>query len=183
MAKLATTWNKIQAGDVISFRYQPTDKSKPLRTHTVLVLNPKFPKALKDGTKKFYINTLKLKESNRSIFTNKNQAWQLLRELGWISIRSLKNEIYSVEINPTFIGTYGAKEKLYKMLQRTPVGKKAEYRTYLWEVAKKNSCFYEPIKLPKDKIMMLENQRHEKLTGNKLWKNVGSGDPEIGLNE
>jgi len=183
VAKLATTWNKIQAGDVISFRYQPTDKSKPLRTHTVLVLNPKFPKALKDGTKKFYINTLKLEESNRSIFTNKNQAWQLLRELGWISIRSLKNEIYSVEINPTFIGTYGAKEKLYNVLKRSPVGKNAEYRSYNWESAKKKPCFYEPIKLPKKKIMMLENQRQEKLSGNKLWKTVGSDEPELGLNE
>ena len=61
--------------------------------------------------------------------------------------------------------------------------KKAEYRSYSWEVAKKNSCFYEPIKLPKKKIMMLENQRQEKLSGNKLWKNVGSEEPEMGLNE
>ena len=183
MPKQSASWNDVQVGDIISFRYQSSNKSKPVRTHTVLVLNPKFPKKLKSGQTRFYVNALKLEESNRRIFTSTDQAWQLLKELGWISIRSLKNEIYSVEINPTFIGTYGAKEKLYKMLQRTPVGKKAEYRTYLWEVAKKNSCFYEPIKLPKDKIMMLENQRHEKLTGNKLWKNVDSGDPEIGLNE
>jgi len=183
MPKQSASWNNIEAGDIISFRYQPSDKSKPIRTNTVLVLNPKFPKKLKSGQTKFYVNALKLEESNRRIFTSTDQAWKLLKEMGWISIKSLRNEIYTLEINPTFLGTYGAREKLYNMLMRTPIGRKAEYRSYSWEIAKKNSCFYEPIKLPKKKIMMLENQRQEKLSGNKLWKNVGSEEPEIGLNK
>jgi hypothetical protein len=124
--KIGANWFKIKTGDIISFRYKPTDKTKPLRTHSIMVLNPKYPKTLKDGKIKFYINGLKLEGSNVSIFTNKTDAWRLL---------------------------------------------------------KKQAVFYEPIKLPKDKIMMLENQRHAKLTGNKLWKGVKSGDPEVGLNE
>ena len=183
MPKIGANWFKIKTGDIISFKYQPEDKSKPIRTHTIVVLNPKFPKKLKNRKKQFYINALKLEESNRRIFTSTDQAWKLLKEMGWISIKSLKNEIYTIEIDPKFLGTYGAKEKLYNVLKRTPIGRKAEYRSYLWKVAKKGSCFYEPIKLPKDKIMMLENQRHEKLTGNKLLKSVKSGDPEVGLNE
>ena len=183
MPKQMASWGEIVPGDIVSFRYEPLDETKKPRMQTVLVLNPKFPKKLKNGKKQFYINVLKLEESNRKVFMNTTQAWQLLKEMGWISIQSLKNEIYTIEIDPKFLGTYGAKEKLYNVLKRTPIGRKAEYRSYLWKVAKKGSCFYEPIKLPKDKIMMLENQRHEKLTGNKLWKSVKSGDPEVGLNE
>ena len=137
MPKQQASWNNIQAGDIISFKYQPTNKSKPIRTHTVLILNPKFPKKLKSGELKFYVNGLKLEESNRRIFTSTDQAWKLLKEMGWISIRSLEDEIYTVDIDPTFIGQYGAKEKLYNVLRRTPVGRRSEYRSYSWEIAKK----------------------------------------------
>ena len=183
MPKIGANWFKIKTGDIISFRYKPVDKIKPLRTHSIMVLNPKYPKTLKNGKIKFYINGLKLEGSNISIFTNKEDAWELLKKIGWISITSLEDEIYTIDIKSTYVGTYGATERLYKELKQTPIGRKAKYRSYSWEVAKKQSVFYEPIKLPKDKIMMLENQRQSKLTGNKLWKSVKSGDPEVGLNE
>ena len=73
MPKIGANWFKIKTGDIISFRYKPTDKTKPLRTHSVMVLNPKYPKTLKDGKIKFYINGLKLEASNISIFTNKDR--------------------------------------------------------------------------------------------------------------
>jgi hypothetical protein len=69
MPKQSASWNGVQVGDIISFRYQSSNKSKPVRTHTVLVLNPKFPKKLKSGQTRFYVNALKLEESNRRIFT------------------------------------------------------------------------------------------------------------------
>ena len=37
----------------------------------------------------------------------------------------------------------------------------AEFRSYNWEQARKNSVYYEPIKLPKDKILLMESQRAE----------------------
>jgi len=73
----------------------------------------------------------------------------------------LKNELYKIEIPSRYVGTYGATDALYKKILNTPAGKKAEYRTYNWEQARKNSVYYEPIKLPKDKILLLESQRAE----------------------
>jgi hypothetical protein len=181
--KIGANWFKIKTGDIISFRYKPVDKTKLLRTHTIMVLNSSYPKSLKDGTYKSYLNGLKLEGSNRSIFTSKEDAWELLKKIGWISIMSLEDEIYSIDIKSTYIGTYGATERLYKELKQTPIGKKAQFRSYSLALAKKQAVFYEPIKLPRDKIRILENQRHAKLTGNKLWKNVESEDPEVGLNE
>ena len=98
MPKIPTNWSKLMPGDVVSFRYVPSDKTKPTRTHTILILNPKYPRTLKNGEKKFYINALKLEESNIKIFKNKRDAWLLLKRLGWVMIRSLKNEIYKLLI-------------------------------------------------------------------------------------
>ena len=53
------------------------------------------------------------------------------------------------------MGGFGAREKLYKELKMSPVGKKAEYRSYLYSQARKSAVFYEPIKLPKDRVQLL----------------------------
>ena len=53
MPKQITKWSEILPGDIISFRYKSTDKSKPVRTHTIMVLNPKFPKKLNGANLKF----------------------------------------------------------------------------------------------------------------------------------
>jgi len=161
MPKELANWSRIVPGDIISFQYKSKVSDKPLRTHTLMVLNPKYPKQLKGGIKKFYINGLKLEASNISIFTNKREAWDLLKAIGWISIRSLRNEIYKIEIPNQYVRTYGATETLYKELTQTPIGKKAQFRSYDWEVAKSKAVYYEPVKLPKDKIQMLIEQRGE----------------------
>jgi hypothetical protein len=171
--KLQTNWSKLIPGDIVSFRYEPSDKVKPIRTHSILILNSKYPKTLKNGEKKFYINALKLEESNRVIFNDKRDAWDLLKRMGWITIRSLGDQIYSVKLDPKYIGTFGAKETLYKMLMATRVGRKAEYRTYSWESAMRSAVFYEPIKLPKDKIKMLMEQREGKwMDKNGHWRDL-----------
>ena len=117
MPKQMASWGEIVPGDIVSFRYEPLDETKKPRMQTVLVLNPKFPKKLKNGKKQFYINVLKLEESNRKVFMNTTQAWQLLKEMGWISIQSLKNEIYTIEIDHKFLVTYVAQENLYNVLK------------------------------------------------------------------
>ena len=160
MPKIGASWQSIEPGDIISFKYQSVvDKSKSARTSSILVLNSRFQKKLKSGKTGYYLNGLKLEGSNITVFNNKDDAWELLSALGWISIKSLKNEIYKVEINQKYIGTWGANEKLYKMIQKTPQGKKAQFRTYEWNQVKKSAVFYEPIKLPKNKIELLVEQR------------------------
>ena len=41
------------------------------------------------------------------------------------------------------------------MIQKTPQGKKAQYRSYDWDQVRKSAVFYEPIKLPKSKVSSL----------------------------
>ena len=160
MPKQQANRTGIEPGDIISFKYQSVvDKSKSARTSSILVLNSRFQKKLKSGETVYYLNGLKLEGSNITVFNNKDDAWSLLSEIGWVSIRSLKNEIYKVEIDQKYIGTWGANEKLYKMIQKTPQGKKAQFRTYDWDQVKKSAVFYEPIKLPKNKIELLVEQR------------------------
>lgn len=156
MPKIGTNWQKIGPGDIISFKYQSVvDKSKQPRTSTILVLNNRFQKKLKSGDTEYYLNGLKLESSNISVFGNKEEAWTLLTEIGDLEVISLKDEIYSVKINRRYIGTYGATDSLYKKIMNTPAGKKAEFRTYNWDQAKKSAVFYEPIKLPKDRVQLL----------------------------
>ncbi len=160
MPKIGANWNTLSPGDIVSFKYQSVvDKSKQPKTTTILVLNNKFQKKLKSGKTEYYLNGLKLEGSNISVFTNKNDAWNLLSEIGWVSFKSKKDEINTVKINSRYIGSYGATDALLKKVMNTPVGKKAEFRSYNWEQARKNTVYYEPIKLPKDKIILLEQQR------------------------
>ena len=57
------------------------------------------------------------------------------------------------------MGIWGAKEKLYISIKKTPQGKKAEYRTYEWDQVRKSAVFLEPIKLPKKKVLLLAEQQ------------------------
>ena len=160
MPKIGTNWSQVEPGDIVSFKYQSVvDKSKQAKTSTILVLNTRFQRKLKSGDIGFYLNGMKLEGSNISVFGNKDEAWALLNQIGELVIVDLDNEIYKTNIEQRYIGTWGANEKLYKMIQKTPQGKKAQFRTYDWDQVKKSAVFYEPIKLPKNKIELLVEQR------------------------
>ena len=122
-------------------------------------LNTRFQRKLKNGDIGYYLNGMKLEGSNISVFGNRDSAYQLLTEVGGLEIVDLQNEIYKVNIESKYIGTWGANEKLYVALQKTPEGKKAQFRTYDWDQVRKSAVFYEPIKLPVKKVMVLAEQQ------------------------
>tara|TARA_Y100000590_G_scaffold15147_1_gene18230 strand:- start:20865 stop:21356 length:492 start_codon:yes stop_codon:yes gene_type:complete len=160
MPKQGTSWAQVEPGDIISFRYQSVvDKTKSARTSTILVLNVRFQKKLKNGDIGYYLNGMKLEGSNISVFTNRDEAWDLLTTVGKLEVVNLENEIYKVLIEQKYMGIWGAKQKLYEMLQKTPQGKKAEYRSYDWDQVRKSAVFLEPIKLPKARIQLLAEQQ------------------------
>ena len=159
MPKQIASWGEIVPGDIVSFRYEPLDKTKKPRMQTVLVLNPKFPKKLKSGEKKFYINGIKLEQSNIRLLKNLNQNWKLLNKVGEVEIVDLKNEIYRVNIPKNKIGARGAKARVLVKVMIGPFKELAQYRTYIWKIAKTKGVFYEPIKLPKDEIKKMVEQQ------------------------
>jgi len=160
MPKIGANWSKVEPGDIVSFKYQSVvDKSKQAKTSTILVLNTRFQKKLKSGDTEYYLNGMKLEGSNISVFGNRDEAWTLLSEIGKLEIIDLDNEIYKTNIDGKYIGTWGANKKLYDAIQKTPQGKKAQFRTYNWDQVRKSAVFFEPIKLPKKKVLLLAEQQ------------------------
>ena len=160
MPKVGTSWAQVEPGDIVSFKYQSVvDKSKQAKTSTILVLNTRFQRKLKNGDIGYYLNGMKLEGSNISVFGNRDEAWELLTTVGKLKIVDIQNEIYKIKIEQKYMGIWGAKQKLYEMLQKTPQGKKAEYRSYDWDQVRKSAVFLEPIKLPKARIQLLAEQQ------------------------
>ena len=139
MPKKVYTWGKVQAGDIISFRYKG---KKPTGTlTTLLVFNPKLPYVKKDGTKTFHLVGLKLEDRGTiPMIKSKPMLVQLLERVGDIEVVSGDDQIYRIEIKNVGVGRYSV------------------YRTYDYIKARKSSVFLEPISLPKGlREVLIEN--------------------------
>jgi len=145
MPKQIYTWGKVQAGDIISFRYKG---KKPVGIlTTLLVMNPKMPHTKKDGTKGFHLIGLKLEDrGNIPTIKNKPLLVQLLERVGDIEVVSGEDQIYRIGIKN--VGIRGVKPAQYKKLKQY-IEKYSVYRTYDFKEARKSQVFLEPIKLPR----------------------------------
>ena len=142
MPKTSYSWNKVSAGDIISFRYKGKKPSGKLVT--ILVLNPKI--RLHDK-KAFYLVGLKLEQSGVvPHIRNKNETLELLERIGDLELVDFKNEIYRVSVKN--VGVRGFKESDYQKLKKY-INQHQAYRTFVWEEATNSQVFLEPIKLPK----------------------------------
>ncbi len=146
MPKQIYTWGKVEAGDIISFRYKG---KKPTGTlTTVLVFNPKLPYTKKDGTKTFHLVGLKLEDRGTvPIIKNKPMLIQLLERVGNIEVVSGEDEIYRVEIKGA--GVRGVRKATYDKLKQY-IERYSVYRTYDYVEARKSQVFLEPISFPKE---------------------------------
>ena len=94
MPKQVYTWNKVQAGDIISFRYKGKKTSSKLTT--ILVLNPKLPVT---GKNTFHLVGLKLESQGvRPVVRDKEILAKLLNRIGIIEVVSGDDEIFRVDI-------------------------------------------------------------------------------------
>lgn len=146
MAKQVYTWGKVQAGDIVSFRYKG---KKPTGTlTTLLVFNPRLPYTRKDGTKTFHLVGLKLEDRGTiPMIRNKPMLVQLLERVGEIQVVSGDDQIYRVEIKN--VGVRGVRKATYTKLKQY-IEKHSVYRTYDYNEAKRSQVFLEPIVLPKE---------------------------------
>ena len=154
MPKQIYTWGKVEAGDIISFRYKGKKPSGALTT--VLVFNPKLPYTKKDGTKTFHLVGLKLEDRGTiPIIKNKPMLVQLLERVGNIEVVSGDDEIYRVEIK--CVGVRGVRKATYDKLKQY-IERYSVYRTYDYMEAKKSQVFLEPISFPKEfREALIEN--------------------------
>ena len=154
MAKRVYTWGKVEAGDIISFRYKG---KKPTGTlTTLLVFNPRLPYTRKDGTKTFHLVGLKLEDRGSiPIIKSKPMLVQLLERVGEIQVISGDDQIYRVIIEN--VGVRGVRKATYTKLKQY-IEKHSVYRTYDYREAKRSQVFLEPIVLPREfREALIEN--------------------------
>ena len=145
MSKQIYSWNKVRAGDIISFRYKSEAGS---RLTTILVLNQKLPYSRVDETQTFHLVGLKLETQGiRPIIRDKQILVKLLEKIGIIQVVDGENEIYRVLIEN--VNTRGVKQDTYIKLKKE-LQKYNLYRTYDLKLAKKSQVYLEPIALPKN---------------------------------
>lgn len=147
MARIGTSWTRIQAGDVISFKYKNKRNNK-LKEQTILVLNPKFASTRIAGGKQeqvFHLIGLKLAEQKvRTIREGAKVVTQLFNKIGTIEAIDSQKDIYRVNLDKADLFWGGAKDTVYKKI-RGLLGKEPIYRTYDYEEAKKSAVFYESL--------------------------------------
>ena len=145
MPKQIYSWNRVKAGDIISFRYESKGSS---RLTTILVLNQKLLVSRIDETQTFHLVGLKLETQGvRPVLRDKQVLVNLLESIGVIEVVDFDNEIYKLSIANT--NSRGVKRNVYDKLKRR-LKKYNLYRTYDYEKAIKSQVFLEPIVLPKN---------------------------------
>ena len=154
MPKQVYNWGKVQAGDIISFRYKGKKPSGTLTT--LLVFNPRLPYTRKDGTKTFHLVGLKLEDRGTiPMIKNKPMLVQLLERIGEIQVVSGDDQIYKVEIKN--VGVRGVRKATYTKLKQY-IEKHSVYRTYDYREAKRSQVFLEPITFPREfREVLIEN--------------------------
>tara|TARA_R110000796_G_scaffold228762_1_gene345991 strand:+ start:789 stop:1199 length:411 start_codon:yes stop_codon:yes gene_type:complete len=126
MAKLPYSWNKVGAGDIISFAYKSSDGRRLRRT--ILVLEPK---------RKNLIHGIQLEVSNKPTNT---EIKKILESAGTTQIVDGDKKIYRVILDGTAKQTY---TKMKTLIKRHGI-----YRTYSYDKAKKSTVFLEDLRLP-----------------------------------
>ena len=155
MPKLIYNWNKVKAGDIISFRYRSKEANRS-SIHSVLVLNPRLIKDKKQGQNVYQMHALKL-ESLGSIPTIRSKPImaELLNRVGDIEVVSGNDYIYRLKIKGLVEG--GIPETIYQKIKKY-VNKYSVYRTYDYRQVRRAQVFLEPIELPSKLVeVLLEN--------------------------
>ena len=140
-------WNRVKPGDIISFRYKTKSTGKVL-THSLLVLNPRIPVTLKDGTKTRHLIGIKLEESNRIELRLNRRQVDIFNKTGDLEVVNEKENIFRVKFKDRFVinEIKGVKPTVYNLIKKSNEIQ-GQYRTYDYLQAKKSAVFLEPIRV------------------------------------
>ena len=157
------TWTRVKPGDIISFRYKSKNSSRS-SLHTILVLNPKLPVSLKDGTKTNHLIGIKLEESKKIQLRLTNKQVLLIEKIGdLVKLNPDEDDdLYKLEIHKRFIlnDVKGVKQPAWDLISRSlPV--QGQYRTYDYKKSRTSAVNLEPIKLFTEQSQGLDEQEKE----------------------
>jgi len=140
-------WTRVKPGDIISFRYKSKSTGKTL-VQSLLVLNPRIPVTLKDGTKTKHLIGIKLEESNRILLRFNKRQVDILNKTGDLESVNAKENIYRVKFKDRFVinEIKGVKPRVYDLISRSNEIQ-GQYRTYDYLEAKKSAVYLEPIRV------------------------------------
>ena len=140
-------WNRVKPGDIISFRYKTKSTGKVL-THSLLVLNPRIPVTLKDGTKTRHLIGIKLEESNRIELRLNRRQVDIFNKTGDLESVNAEENIFRIKFKDRFVinEIKGVKPTVYNLIKKSNEIQ-GQYRTYDYLQAKKSAVFLEPIRV------------------------------------
>ncbi len=142
MGKIAYNWNKVDRGDIISFRYR-TKEGRILR-RTILVLEPKLKNKAKNPTSDYLLHGIQLEISNQPVISN---IKTILESAGKVGVVDADKKIFNVELNRSTKNVYNKVKNL--------INKNGMFRTYSYDKARKSQVFLEDLRLPEDFVKEL----------------------------
>ena len=145
MAKLPYSWNKVSAGDIISFVYETKDGKKLRRT--ILVIDPKLRNRAKNKSSQYLVHGIQLEVSNKPTNT---EIKKILESAGTTEIVDEDKKIYRVTLDGNAKQTY---TKMKTLIKRHGI-----YRTYSYDKARKSSVTLEDLRLPTQFLQELKNE-------------------------
>tara|TARA_R110002074_G_scaffold55373_3_gene137442 strand:- start:8 stop:487 length:480 start_codon:yes stop_codon:yes gene_type:complete len=145
--KQAYNWLLVKPGDIISFKYKSKSTGKN-KIQSILVLNPRFTKKLKNGKVKKQLIGIKLEESNRISLRLTKREITILEKIGNFTKIDETNNLYKLEIKERFIlnDIKGIKQSAYDKISKS-FDIQGQYRTYDYLTAKKSAVYLEPIRV------------------------------------
>ena len=142
MGKIAYNWNKVNRGDIISFRYR-TKEGRILR-RTILVLEPKLRNKAKNPTSNYLLHGIQLEISNQPVISD---IKTILESAGEVGVVDADKKIFNVELNRSTKNVYNKVKNL--------INKNGMFRTYSYDKARKSQVFLEDLRLPQDFVKEL----------------------------
>ena len=142
MGKIAYNWNKVNRGDIISFRYR-TKEGRILR-RTILVLEPKLRNKAKNPTSNYLLHGIQLEISNQPVISD---IKTILESAGEVGVVDADKKIFNVELD---LST----KNVYKKVKNL-INKNGMFRTYSYDKARKSQVFLEDLRLPQDFVKEL----------------------------
>tara|TARA_Y100000593_G_scaffold84593_1_gene160300 strand:+ start:3708 stop:4190 length:483 start_codon:yes stop_codon:yes gene_type:complete len=138
-------WQRIKAGDIISFTYE-SKRSKKKKINCILVLNPRLPIQRKDGSNSLQLIGIKLKENQKPVIRMTTPIVRILERIGKFVPVNYEEDLFRIDFKKTYIISEikGIKNTGFEKIN-TNRQIKNNYRTYNYYRARKSPVFLEPV--------------------------------------